>query len=83
MGARYIVETREASMVIIDCGEMVKSRETVGVSVKLKKRDGWSWVGCIRTVKNLSVWGVFFLLLLLFVCLFWYSFQQVSLFQCF
>ena len=47
-------------MVIIYCGEMVKSRETVGVSVKLKKRDGWSWVGYIRTVKNLSVCGFFF-----------------------
>ena len=33
MGARYIVETGEASMV---------TRETVMVSVKLKKRNGWS-----------------------------------------
>ena len=66
MGARYIVETREASMVIIYCGEMVKSRETVGVSVKLKKRDGWSWVGYIRTVKNLSVCGFFFFFCILF-----------------
>ena len=39
MGTRYFVETGEASRVIIDCEKIVRSREIIMVSVKLKKRE--------------------------------------------